>query len=431
MNKGIKGLALLLTLMLLPSSLLAQEPAAGIPKAVQYLQSMQQPDGGFAARTGGGSSQNATTWATMALSAAGQDARSGLWQKSQGNPVTYLQKTPLSLDVTTDVARTMMALASQGVQAQVQGRDLTAWLKKQQQPDGQFGQILKGETGMVNAHMWSILALASVGERPQNEAGALNWLIQAQNSDGGFGWHVEMDSDPDDTAIAVMALSVFESGSQRDRALTLALSYLKKQRLSDGGYAWSGQSGNSATDAWVAQALMALGEKTDELLAHLSRYQTEQGWFMWTQQKASAPVTMTSYSIMALAGQPFPVKGSFKAPSQADLILYLQQTRAWFHGQPIEMDVAPILFEGRTLVPLRAIGEGLGAQVIWHDAQKKVEMRHSGKQLELVVGQPLAGLSQGAQIVGGRVMVPLRYVAEAFQAEVNWLALERRVDIVL
>ena len=152
---------------------------------------------------------------------------------------------------------------------------------------------------------------------------------------------------------------------------------------------------------------------------------------MWTTKTASAPVTMTSYGIMALAGQPFPIKGTFKAPSQADLILYLQQTRAWFHGQPIEMDVPPTLFEGRTLVPLRAIGEGLGAQVIWHEAQKKVELRHDGQKLELVVGQPLAGLSQGAQIVQGRVMVPLRYVAEAFKAEVNWLALERRVDIVL
>ena len=41
-------------------------------------------------------------------------------------------------------------------------------------------------------------------------------------------------------------------------------------------------------------------------------------------------------------------------------------------GRPINLDVPPAIIEGRTLVPVRAIFEDLGAKVNWDDATKTV-----------------------------------------------------------
>ena len=41
-------------------------------------------------------------------------------------------------------------------------------------------------------------------------------------------------------------------------------------------------------------------------------------------------------------------------------------------GNQIEFDVEPMLIGGRTMVPLRAIFEALGATVLWDEATKTV-----------------------------------------------------------
>ena len=41
-------------------------------------------------------------------------------------------------------------------------------------------------------------------------------------------------------------------------------------------------------------------------------------------------------------------------------------------GQTISSDVAPTIMSGRTMVPVRAIGEMLDASVVWSDATRTV-----------------------------------------------------------
>ena len=96
----------------------------------------------------------------------------------------------------------------------------------------------------------------------------------------------------------------------------------------------------------------------------------------------------------------------------------------------------PLIIDGRTMVPLRFIGEALGAQVIWDEATSKVTYLAGSRLIELTVGQTevLVGgrvvqSDTPPIIVSGRTMVPVRFVSRWLGAAVDWDADLQRVDI--
>lgn len=96
-------------------------------------------------------------------------------------------------------------------------------------------------------------------------------------------------------------------------------------------------------------------------------------------------------------------------------------------GEALQFDVPPVIENGRTLVPLRAIFEALGAEISWNDATQTVLAQKSGTQVVLTIGNPQAYknntsvlLDVPPKIIQGRTMVPLRFVSEAMGADVKW-----------
>ena len=99
-------------------------------------------------------------------------------------------------------------------------------------------------------------------------------------------------------------------------------------------------------------------------------------------------------------------------------------------------DQMPVIVDGRTLVPMRGIFEALGAVVLWDDATKTVTAKKSGKVISLVIGDNQATLDGevktldvAPQIIGGRTMVPVRFVSEALGEEVGWNGDTRTVTV--
>ncbi|MGE5391151.1 MAG: copper amine oxidase N-terminal domain-containing protein, partial [Deltaproteobacteria bacterium] len=97
------------------------------------------------------------------------------------------------------------------------------------------------------------------------------------------------------------------------------------------------------------------------------------------------------------------------------------------NGNQVNFDQPPTILNGRTMVPFRAIAEALGAAVDWDSANNKVTIS-GNKKVELVIGSTRAMvdgneavLDTPAAIVGGRTMVPIRFVGEALGAEVTYL----------
>jgi hypothetical protein len=110
--------------------------------------------------------------------------------------------------------------------------------------------------------------------------------------------------------------------------------------------------------------------------------------------------------------------------------------RVIVNGRTLQLDQPPVIAGGRVLVPLRGVFEGIGAFVRWKDITQTVVVVRSATYVSLRVGERTASvngksvsLDVPAQIVRGRVLVPLRFIGEALGAQVAWQAAARTVVI--
>ncbi|MDI6773270.1 MAG: stalk domain-containing protein, partial [bacterium] len=112
--------------------------------------------------------------------------------------------------------------------------------------------------------------------------------------------------------------------------------------------------------------------------------------------------------------------------------------RVVVNGEELAFDVPPVEVGGRLLVPLRGVFERLGATVLWEPSTQRITAATASKTIELVMGRRQATvdgrlvlLDTPPMVVGGRTMVPLRFVSEALGAYVQWQAATRTVLITL
>jgi len=106
-------------------------------------------------------------------------------------------------------------------------------------------------------------------------------------------------------------------------------------------------------------------------------------------------------------------------------------------GRPVPFTgTQPQMVNGRVLVPLRGVLETIGAQVGWEPAEQKVVAVKDERVVELRIGSTVAQIDREpvvldvpAQLLGGRTMVPLRFVGEALGAQVGWEPATRTVRI--
>ena len=418
----------------IPSKTLAtsdSQSRTATQKALGYLSSVQNADGGFPVDKGRNSSKITTAWAVMALCAAGENINTTAWVKNGKNPLDYLLTGTSTLSATTDYARMLLGMQAAGGNSILQGTDLAEKILSFQQNNGQFAQPDQGETEMINAHMWSILALYSAGkEIPQKEK-AKSWLMGSQNADGGFGWARGLESDPDDTAVAVTVLALMGENPTGSSAIQKALRYLENQEDSEGGYTWTGQKTNSATVAWVIQGLTVAGINTDKSTNFLLSFQNTDGSFNWTKDLRSQPVLMTSNAIMALCKKPLPVNivNPQKSSQSLKISLTIDSLAAFINGSIRLLDVSPVIINGSTYVPLRFVGEYLGAEVAWDSLNSTAVVMYQGQKMYLPTGKAASGSSPTALLKEGRTLVPLRYISEKMHATVQWFATERRIEI--
>lgn len=107
------------------------------------------------------------------------------------------------------------------------------------------------------------------------------------------------------------------------------------------------------------------------------------------------------------------------------------------NGSPVNFPgQGPIETGGRVLVPLRGVLEKMGAYVSYNSARRQVRAVRNQTQIVLPIGSRTARvngspvtLDAPARIVNGSTMVPLRFVAEALGANVNYEAARRTVVI--
>ncbi len=125
------------------------------------------------------------------------------------------------------------------------------------------------------------------------------------------------------------------------------------------------------------------------------------------------------------------------AVKQGDLIeLQIDSNTAVINGASQFVEPAPVIHNGSTVVPLRFIGEALGASIDWEATEKRVTYRLKGKEVVLWVGVQEAkvngkvvSMSVKPFIINGRTVVPLRFISEALGASVQWIGETRSINI--
>nr|QGT51084.1 hypothetical protein Firmicute1046_1600 [uncultured Firmicutes bacterium] len=97
------------------------------------------------------------------------------------------------------------------------------------------------------------------------------------------------------------------------------------------------------------------------------------------------------------------------------------------NGQLVNFDQPPTIIDGRTLVPLRAIFEALGATVEWNSETQTVTSKRGSTSVSLSIDSKTmykngkaVTLDVPAQLINDRTLVPARAIAEAFGCDVDW-----------
>ncbi|GGG07475.1 hypothetical protein GCM10010912_60140 [Paenibacillus albidus] len=110
--------------------------------------------------------------------------------------------------------------------------------------------------------------------------------------------------------------------------------------------------------------------------------------------------------------------------------------KLYVNGEEPASEVAPILKNGSTFVPFRAISEALEAEVIWNKEERSVTVTRDGITVKLFIDKKLAyvdgkqvTLQAPPAIINGSTVVPVRFVSEALKATVKWEPVSRSVVI--
>lgn len=106
------------------------------------------------------------------------------------------------------------------------------------------------------------------------------------------------------------------------------------------------------------------------------------------------------------------------------------------NGKAVQSDVPPVVINDRTMVPIRVIAEQLGAKVEWSDEKQAVlinskaeQAAPKGDQIQLIVNGKAVKSDVAPINKDGRILVPVRFVAEAMNVKVGWDNATRTVSV--
>lgn len=92
-----------------------------------------------------------------------------------------------------------------------------------------------------------------------------------------------------------------------------------------------------------------------------------------------------------------------------------------------ENGTVPVVIDGRTLVPIRAIIEGMGGTVDWDGNSQKVTLNYYSDKIELNIDKTRAYINGSSKtldvaprIINDRTMLPIRFISENFGCDVDW-----------
>ncbi|MCH5186164.1 MAG: hypothetical protein J1F64_08580 [Oscillospiraceae bacterium] len=119
------------------------------------------------------------------------------------------------------------------------------------------------------------------------------------------------------------------------------------------------------------------------------------------------------------------------ADTDTELVLQINNPIMTVNGTEKEIDpgmgTSPVIVNDRTLLPVRAVIEEVGGTVGWNAEAKEVTLTYGEDEIRLVIDSNTAYLNDEVQtldtaptIINDRTMLPIRFIAESFDFDVDW-----------
>ncbi len=131
-------------------------------------------------------------------------------------------------------------------------------------------------------------------------------------------------------------------------------------------------------------------------------------------------------ALILVAGQPL------IAPAQGH-----KPVSVLLDGLAIDFDVLPVIQNGRTLVPFRAVAEAMNINVSWDNQTRTVNAKDGNITVRLQIDNHTAYINNtprtldvAPQIIDGRTLIPVRFFTEEFNCQVNWDRTLYQVSII-
>lgn len=146
----------------------------------------------------------------------------------------------------------------------------------------------------------------------------------------------------------------------------------------------------------------------------------------------------TGLSLMAaaMAALLFATGCSAQTPAEesaegTEIVLQIGDPMMRVNGAAREIDPgrqnAPVIEDGRTLLPVRAVVETMGGAVAWEEETQTVILAKDAAVLLLTIGSNTAFVNEEKHtldtspvVIDGRTMLPIRFIAEELGFEVRW-----------
>lgn len=158
----------------------------------------------------------------------------------------------------------------------------------------------------------------------------------------------------------------------------------------------------------------------------------------YNAEGSSAYSNIAEYEVVSM-----PMSPAFPVGSRVTINLRINDTTYQVNGVDHEMDTAPVIRDGRTLLPVRYIADPLGADVGWVGGEQKATVSLGSTYLELWIDNPMAEINSVPTPIDafnddvtpiivspGRTMLPLRFISEALGCQVFYHTVDRSIEVI-
>jgi len=119
------------------------------------------------------------------------------------------------------------------------------------------------------------------------------------------------------------------------------------------------------------------------------------------------------------------------------ITLQIGNKNALINKEAVTLDALPVIKNGRTLVPLRFISEAFGAEIAWDPVFQIIDITLGNDIIRLQIGKDFSSVNwekfamDTAPIIDhGRTLVPIRFISETLDAQVLWDGATKTVTIM-